>query len=39
VKNEGKELLSLMEDREWDIVNGNMRGDDNGELIYIGGRG
>jgi len=28
-----------VEDREWDIANGNMRGDENGELTYIGGRG
>jgi len=38
VNNKGKELLGLVEDREWDIVNGNMRGDENGELTYVGGR-
>jgi len=38
INNEGRELLGLVEDREWDIANGNMRGDENGELTYIGGR-
>jgi len=38
VNNEGRELLDLVEDREWDIANENMRGDENGELTYIGGR-
>jgi len=28
-----------VEDRGWDIANGNMRGDENGELTYIGGKG
>jgi len=39
VNNERKELLDLVEDGGWDIANGNMRGDENGELTYIGGRG
>jgi len=39
VTNKGRELLDLMEDREWDIANGNVRGNENGELTYIGGRG
>jgi len=39
VNNERRELLSLVEDRGWDIANGNMRGDENVELTYIGGRG
>jgi len=30
VNNEGRELLDLVEDRGWDIANGNMRGDENG---------
>jgi len=34
VNNEGL----LVEDRGWDIANGNMRGDENGELTYIGGK-
>jgi len=38
VNNEGKELLDL-EDRGWDIASGNMRGDENGELTFIGERG
>jgi len=39
VNNEGRELLGLVEDRGWDIANRNIRGDENGELTYIGGRG
>jgi len=38
VNNEGRELLDLV-NRGWDIANGNMRGDENGELTYIGGKG
>jgi len=30
-----KELLGLVEDREWDIANGNIGGNENGESIYI----
>jgi len=32
VSNKGKELLGLVEDRGWDITNGNMRGD---EICHI----
>jgi len=39
VNNEGKELLDLVKDRGLNIANGNMRGNENGELLYIGGRG
>jgi len=28
-----------VEDRGWDIANGNMKGDENGKLTYIGERG
>jgi len=38
VKNEEKEFLGLVEDRRRDIRNGNMRGVEEGELTYIGGR-
>jgi len=38
VNNEGKELLGLVEDRGWDITNGNMRGDEKREFIYIAER-
>jgi len=27
-----------VEDRRWDIANGNMKGDEKGELAYIEGR-
>jgi len=39
VNNKGKELLGLVEDRGWDITNGNMRRDEKRELTYIGRRG
>lgn len=28
-----------MEERGWEIANGNIKGDEEGELTYIGGRG
>lgn len=37
--NEGRELLSLVEGRGWDIVNENVRGDEGREWTYTGGRG
>jgi len=39
INREGKELLVLIEDRGWEIVNGNIRGDKSGEWTYTGGRG
>lgn len=49
VNREGKELsliedkltgklLSLIEDREWEVGNGNLRGDERGEFTYTGGK-
>lgn len=35
---EGRELLTLIEDRGWEIANGNIRGDEEEEWMYIGGR-
>jgi len=32
-------LLELIEDRGWEIVNGNIRGDESGEWTYTGVRG
>lgn len=32
-------LLSLIEDREWEVGNGNLRGDERGEFTYTGGKG
>jgi len=37
MNNEENVLLGLVDDRGWDIA--NMRGDENKELTYIGGRG
>lgn len=39
VNREGKELLRLIEDRGWEVGNGNLRGDERGEFTYTGGRG
>lgn len=39
VNNEGRELIGLLEERGWKIGNGNMRGDEVGELTYERGRG
>jgi hypothetical protein len=35
---EGGELVSLVEERGWDVLNGNFIGDENGEYTYIGPR-
>ena len=40
VKNtEGKVLLEMVEERGWNILNGNMEGDEKGEYTYTGPRG
>ncbi|KAH0818181.1 hypothetical protein GEV33_004610 [Tenebrio molitor] len=36
---EGRELVSLVEERGWDVLNGNCIGDEKGEYTYIGSRG
>ncbi|XP_076676762.1 uncharacterized protein LOC143373387 [Andrena cerasifolii] len=36
---EGKLLLEMVEEKGWNILNGNMKGDDKGEYTYIGPRG
>lgn len=38
VNNEGKEMIGLLEDRRWEMENGNNWGDKEGEWTY-GGRG
>lgn len=39
VKNtEGKLLLEIVEEREWNILNGNTEGDEKGEYTYRGPR-
>lgn len=39
INKDGRELLSLVEERRWEIGNGNAREDEEGEWTYIGGRG
>lgn len=36
---EGKKLITLTEERGWNILNGNMTGDEDGEFTYWGPRG
>jgi hypothetical protein len=36
---EGRELVSLVEEGGWDVLNGNCIGDEKGEYTYIGSRG
>jgi hypothetical protein len=36
---EGRELVSLVEERGWDVLNGNCIGNEKGEYTYIGSRG
>ncbi|EZA52870.1 hypothetical protein X777_07989 [Ooceraea biroi] len=37
--NEGRELVEVIGERGWMIVNGGMEGDEEGEWTYTGGRG
>lgn len=39
INKEEKNLLKLIEERGWNILNGNMRGDESGEYTFIGARG
>lgn len=40
VKNaEGARLIEMAEENGWEILNGNMEGDENGEFTFIGGKG
>lgn len=36
---EGRKLLDCIEERGWSILNGNIRGDEEGEWTFTGGRG
>jgi hypothetical protein len=35
---EGKRLMEWIEENEWKVLNGNKRGDEEGEWTYIGSR-
>ena len=39
VNREGRKLLEATGEIEWAILNGNMKGDEEGEYTYTGGRG
>lgn len=36
---EGTRLLEMIEENGWEILNGNMEGDEEGEFTFIGGKG
>jgi hypothetical protein len=36
---EGKRLMEWIEENEWEVLNGNKQGDEEGEWTYIGSRG
>lgn len=36
---EGTRLLEMIEENGWEILNGNMEGDEAGEFTFIGGKG
>jgi hypothetical protein len=35
----GKRLIEWIEENGWEVLNGNKRGDEEGELTYVGSRG
>ena len=36
---EGRKLIEFIEERGWSILNGSIKGDENGDITYLGGRG
>jgi len=38
INKEGKKLLSFLEEKGWGILNGCMKGDEEGEYTFIGGK-
>jgi hypothetical protein len=36
---EGKRLIEWIEENGWEVLNGNKRGDEDGEVTYVGSRG
>lgn len=36
---EGRKLVAFVEEKGWSLFNGNIKGDENGEFIFIGGKG
>ncbi|XP_071579341.1 uncharacterized protein [Temnothorax nylanderi] len=39
IDREGRRLINSIEERGWEIFNGNVRGDEEGEFTFTGGRG
>jgi len=39
INKEGKKLISFLEERGWGILNGCMKGDEEGEYTFTGGKG
>ena len=39
INGDGRKLIKLVEETGWEILNGNMEGDEEGEYTYTGGRG
>lgn len=37
INREGRKLVEIIEDKDWSIFNGNMRGDENGQYTFTGG--
>lgn len=36
---EGRKLVAFVEEKEWSLFNGNIKGDENGEFTFTGGEG
>jgi hypothetical protein len=36
---EGKRLMKWIEENEWEVLNGNKQGDEEGKWTYVGSRG
>jgi len=39
VDREDRKLIEFVEEKGWEIFNGNMRGDEEGEYTFTGGKG
>ncbi|KAM0731212.1 hypothetical protein ACS0PU_002272 [Formica fusca] len=39
INGEGRKLIECIENRGWSILNGSVKGEEEGEFTYIGGRG
>ena len=39
VNGDGRKLIKIVEETGWEILNGNIMGDEEGEYTYTGGKG